>query len=89
MDRKKRSGWIWMLLCLIVAAGIAAWWVYRSGFNVGEPVSIYIDADDTVDSIAQKTEKTASMRSTAQSKSPSATTILSASRIRIRNSSLP
>ncbi|MBO4673992.1 MAG: endolytic transglycosylase MltG [Bacteroidaceae bacterium] len=59
MDRKKRSGWIWMLLCLIVAAGIAAWWVYRSGFNVGEPVSIYIDADDTVDSIAQKTEKTA------------------------------
>lgn len=58
MDRKKRTGWVWMLLCLIVAAGVAAWWVYRSGFNVSEPVSIYIDTDDTVDSIAQKTEKT-------------------------------
>ena len=59
MDKNKKTGWVWMLLCLLVAAGAAAWWVYKSGFKISEPVSIYIDTDDTVDSIAQKTEKTA------------------------------
>ena len=59
MDSKKKTGWVWMLLCLVVALSIAAWWVYRSGFGVSKPVSIYIDTDDTVDSIAQKLEKTA------------------------------
>lgn len=59
MAKKKRTGWIWVLLCLAVAAGAAAWWVYSSGFGVSERVYIYIDTDDNVDSISQKIEQKA------------------------------
>ena len=51
-----------MLLCLMAAAGAGVWWVYRSGFEVAGPVYIYIDEDDTVDSIARKTDKWQSLR---------------------------
>lgn len=59
MARKKSTGWMWVLLLILVTAGAGVWWVYRSGFGISEPVYIYIDMDDTVDSIAQKTEKVA------------------------------
>ena len=59
MTKKKSTGWIWVLLCLMAAAGAGVWWVYRSGFDVAGPVYIYIDEDDTVDSIARKTEEVA------------------------------
>jgi UPF0755 protein len=57
MAKKKKYIWIWVLLCIVVMAGAGAWWVYRSGFQLSEPTYIYIDADDTVDSIAMKVEK--------------------------------
>jgi len=59
MTKKKRTGWIWVLLFLVVAACAAAWWVYSSGFGVSEHVYIYIDTDDNVDSISQKIEQKA------------------------------
>ena len=59
MARKKSTGWMWVLLLILVTAGAGVWWMYRSGFGISEPVYIYIDMDDTVDSIAQKTEKVA------------------------------
>ena len=59
MTKKKSTGWIWVLLCLMAAAGAGVWWVYRSGFEVAGPVYIYIDEDDTVDPIARKTEEVA------------------------------
>ena len=59
MAKKRRTGCMWVLLCLMLAACAVAWWVYKSGFGISEPVYIYVDADDTVDSIAQKTEKVA------------------------------
>ncbi len=59
MARKKSTGWMWVLSLILVTAGAGVWWVYRSGFGISEPVYIYIDMDDTVDSIAQKTEKVA------------------------------
>lgn len=59
MARKTSTGWMWVLSLILVTAGAGVWWVYRSGFGISEPVYIYIDMDDTVDSIAQKTEKVA------------------------------
>lgn len=63
MAKKRKTGWIWLLLCIVVAAGAGAWWVYRSGFNIQEPTYIYIDTDDTVDSISQKIERQANPES--------------------------
>ena len=59
MAKKKKTGCMWVLLCLLLAASAAVWWVYKSGFKVNEPVYIYIDTDDTVDSISQKVESLA------------------------------
>ena len=59
MAKKKNTAWIWVMLILVVAAGGGAWWVWRSGFRLAEPTYIYVDADDTVDSIAQKLESRA------------------------------
>lgn len=55
MTKGKRFTWFWTVLCCLVIIALAgAWWVYRSGFRLSEPTYIYIDADDNVDSIAQK-----------------------------------
>ena len=60
MSKKRKNGGIWVVLCILVAAiALGAWWVYRSGFDLDEPVYIYIDTDDNVDSIALKTERQA------------------------------
>ena len=60
MTKGKRFTWVWIVLCCLAIAALAgAWWLYRSGFNLSEPTYIYIDADDNVDSIAQKTERQA------------------------------
>ena len=57
---KKKNVWIWWVLCILaLAAGAAAWWVYRSGFDLQETTYIYIDGDDDVDSISQKVEREA------------------------------
>lgn len=57
MAKKKKDIWFWVLLCIVVMAGAGTWWMYRSSFKLSELTYIYIDADDTVDSIAQKVEK--------------------------------
>lgn len=55
---------MWVVLCgLIAAAATGAVWVYRSGFQLSEPVYLYIDTDDNVDSIAQKVERQAQPQS--------------------------
>lgn len=60
MSKKRKSSWIWVVLCGLVIAGlVGAWWLYNSGFGTKEPVYIYIDTDDDVDSIAQKVEREA------------------------------
>ena len=63
MARKKKSAWLWVWLCVVIVAAIGAWWMYQSGFQLDEPTYIYIDADDDVDSIAQKTERQANPES--------------------------
>ena len=63
MARKKKSAWLWVWLCVVIVAAIGAWWMYQSGFQLDEPTYIYIDADDDVDSIAQKTERQANPKS--------------------------
>ena len=54
----KRINAIWIsIACAVVAVlAIGAWWVYKCGFDIDKPVYIYIDGDDTVDSVSQKTE---------------------------------
>lgn len=47
------------MLCVVAAASAGAWWLYTSGFDTEEPVYIYIDTDDNVDSISQKVESQA------------------------------
>lgn len=59
MTKNKSFTWIWVVTFLFVIAVAGAWWIYQSGFNLHEPTYIYIDADDDVDSIAQKTEQQA------------------------------
>lgn len=59
MAKKKKNVWIWGLLCVVAAASAGAWWLYTSGFDTEEPVYIYIDTDDNVDSISQKVESQA------------------------------
>lgn len=57
MTKGKRFTWVWTVLCCLVIVALAwAWWLYRSGFCLSDPTYIYIDADDNVDSIAQKVE---------------------------------
>ncbi|MBQ6751804.1 MAG: endolytic transglycosylase MltG [Bacteroidaceae bacterium] len=56
MAEKKKNVWVWMLLCMVAAAGAGAWWMYRSGFDTEKPTYIYIDTDDNVDSVSQKIE---------------------------------
>ena len=63
MAKKKNKVWFWALLCIIVAAGVGAWRMYRSGFQLNESTYIYIDTDDDVDSIAQKTLRQANPES--------------------------
>lgn len=60
MSRKRKSGWIWAVLCVVAMAGAGvALWVYLSGFQLSESAYIYIDTDDTVDSVALKTQRQA------------------------------
>ena len=63
MTKNKSFTWIWVVTFLFVIAVAGAWWIYQSGFNLHEPTYIYIDADDDVDSIAQKTEQQANPES--------------------------
>lgn len=63
MAKKKNKVWFGALLCIIVAAGVGAWRMYRSGFQLNESTYIYIDTDDDVDSIAQKTLRQANPES--------------------------
>lgn len=55
----KRINAIWIsIACAVVAVlAIGAWWVYKCGFDIEETMYIYIDSDDTVDSVSQKIEE--------------------------------
>ena len=54
MTKKVRRIWMYVA-CIVIAVGaVSAVWIYRSGFGIDASTSIYVDADDNVDSIRQK-----------------------------------
>ncbi len=53
------------IACLAAAIGIGGYIIYNSGFSVDEPVSLYIDADDSLDSVRSKIETLGKPRSMA------------------------
>ena len=56
MSKKTQKIWICVAGVVIAICVTGAWWVYKCGFDIEEPVYIYIDGDDTVDSVSQKIE---------------------------------
>lgn len=53
MSTKTRTVWM-LMVCLLTGVAASAVWVYKSGFNVQETAYLYVDSDDTVDSVGQK-----------------------------------
>ena len=54
MTKKARRIWMYVV-CIVIAVGaVSAVWIYRSGFSIDTSTSIYVDADDNVDSVRQK-----------------------------------
>lgn len=45
-----------LMTCIIAVIAIGGLTIYKSGFSVEEPVSLYIDSDDNIDSLRSKIE---------------------------------
>lgn len=53
---KQTKAFIAILTCIAAVLGIGGYIVYKSGFTISEPVSLYIDKDDNIDSVRHKIE---------------------------------
>lgn len=54
MNKQIRRIWMCVAFAIIAVGAMSVWWIYERGFDTDVPVSVYIDDDDTVDSVGQK-----------------------------------